>query len=85
MTDNNEITDACFQWCKEQHFANDMSSLWILIFALALLLIHYIITHFHEEISQAAEIKEKTLDSSLSALTMAIFFLLAAFLFLNGN
>ena len=70
-TNQNGITDTCFNWCKSQHFANDYQNMYIVLFAIILLAVYLFLNHVKEN--------NENIPKLMNGIIYSCIFLLSAF------
>ena len=79
----NEITPACFDWCKLQHFAHDYQNVWILgiiFFALSAYLFFYLNAERFIKHAENPIVIENHIDTIQILCILLSYILLIAFL-----
>lgn len=75
----NQITETCFNWCKEQHYVNDFGGVWLIGLSLLVLVFFHVIHTFPDFIQQTFEVSEQKLEWLLPLLVSLSTYLLIGF------
>lgn len=75
----NEITEACFEWCKVQHYANDFQAIWIVGLAFMAIGTRYFIISILKNLNTTYEEKQ-TLLKFADLMNLLCFLLLTGFM-----
>lgn len=58
----NEITEHCVSWCREQHFANDLSGIWIIFMSFISIVASKMIIYWHDYLEENTDMAAEKLE-----------------------
>lgn len=74
---SNEITEACFAWCEEQHFVNDYHDMFLVLFTITALAISLLLFTFRNHIPEPYQYLNNRMIMLFQLLSVIILFIFA--------